>query len=131
MIVVTRHKVLVDYLLEKGMIPADTKVINHVNPKIIPEITGQDVIGILPSHYAVYCNSVTEIPLALELKDRGKEISLERLREIAMPPRRYVVRDWDQWTTIKSKIVHILFNIRTLTSPEIKNMLIDLARTLR
>lgn len=87
-IVVTRHEALIEYLLEIGLITKDTPVISHANPE---EIKGKDVIGVLPLSLAVLTNTITEVPLKLTPEDRGRELSLERLKEISDSPRTYTV----------------------------------------
>ena len=87
-VVVTRHQALVEYLIELGLITPETPVISHVSPG---EVQGKDVIGVLPLSLAKFARSVTEIPLALSPEDRGKELSIERLREIAGKPLTYTV----------------------------------------
>lgn len=79
-IVVTRHTALVDLLIERGLIDSGTPVISHATPE---QVTGRDVIGVLPLSLAALANSVTEIPLALTPELRGRELDLETLRSIA------------------------------------------------
>lgn len=88
-IVVTRHQALVDYLVEIGLISHDTPVLSHVSAD---DVRGRHVIGVLPLHLAALADRVTEVPLALTPADRGKELALERIREIAGTPTTYVVR---------------------------------------
>ncbi len=88
-IVVTRHAALVDLLRERGIIGDGVRVISHVTDP--EEIRGKHVIGVLPFHLASLADLVTEIPLALTAEDRGREIDLDRLRQIAGEPRTYVV----------------------------------------
>jgi len=93
---VTRHKALVEYAREIGMIDEDTPVLAHVSAE---DVRGKHVIGVLPLHLAAEAASVTEIPLALTPEDRGKELSISRLRQIAGEPRRFVIcngPDWDR-----------------------------------
>lgn len=91
MIVVTRHPALVTLLRERGVIGQDAVVLAHVqDPRVLD---GQHVIGVLPLTLAARAASVTEIPLRLPPEDRGQELGIERLREIAGAPRTYIVRD--------------------------------------
>ena len=80
MVVVTRHKALVALLVERGLVPEGTPVLEHATAL---DVRGQDVIGVLPLSLAAECRSVTEVPLNLTPADRGKELDLPRLREIA------------------------------------------------
>ena len=88
-IVITRHPALVDYLRELGVVPPDTPVIAHATPA---QVAGRHVFGVLPLSLAAHAARVTEIPLRLTADDRGKELSLERVKAIALPPATYVVR---------------------------------------
>lgn len=123
LLVVTRHPALVDLLCERGIIPTAircgsclvyrdagtrlcpacgesigslcpdperVRVISHASPG---DVAGRHVIGVLPMHLAALADRVTEIPLALGPGDRGQEIGLDRLREIAGQARTYIVRE--------------------------------------
>ena len=79
-VVVTRHAALVALLVERGLVAGDVPVIAHATES---DIRGKHVIGVLPMSLARHALSVTEIPLALEAADRGAELGIERLREIA------------------------------------------------
>ena len=94
MLVITRHPALVAYLREIGLIGADATVLEHVSDPGV--LDGRDVIGVLPLSLAARCRTITEVPLALTPADRGVELSLERIREIAQPPRTWVVRAAEQ-----------------------------------
>ena len=87
-VVITRHSALVEHLLEIGLITPETPVISHASPE---EVQGKDVIGVLPLSLACLARSITEIPLALTPEDRGRELTIERLREIAGSPTTYKV----------------------------------------
>lgn len=92
-LVVTRHASLVQYLVETGVVPAGTPVIQHVTPE---QIQGRDVVGILPLHLAACCASVTEVPMDLTLADREtmtrtQDLPIERIREVAGAPVKYFV----------------------------------------
>lgn len=87
-IVVTRHPALIDLLVERGIVPAGTQVLDHATAE---DVHGQDVVGVLPLHLAAEAASVTELPLALTRDMRGQELSLETLRQIAGEPVTYRV----------------------------------------
>ena len=89
-VVVTRHQALIEYLIELGLITPETPVISHASPD---QIKGKDVIGVLPLSLASLAKSITEIPLTLTPEDRGRELSIERLRKIAGNPRTYSVKE--------------------------------------
>lgn len=79
-VIVTRHPALVDLLIERGLVQPGSPVISHATPE---QVTGKDVIGVLPLSLACLANSVTEIPLALTPELRGKELDIQTLRSIA------------------------------------------------
>ena len=79
-VVVTRHPALVDLLIERGLVSAGTRVLDHAS---YYDVCGKHVIGVLPLHLAAAASQVTVVPLELTPDDRGRELSIERLREIA------------------------------------------------
>ena len=87
-IIVTRHEELRQYLVEIGYIAHDADTISHA---VVSDIKGRHVIGKIPLALAAHCRSVTEIPMRLEESDRGKVISLRRLREVALSPQVFEV----------------------------------------
>jgi len=87
-VIVTRHPALVGYVRELGLAQLETPVLAHASAN---DIKGKHVIGVLPLHLAALAASVTEIPLALTPADRGQELPLERVREIASDPVTYKV----------------------------------------
>jgi hypothetical protein len=99
-IIVTRHPALVDYLRERGIVAGDVPVLPHVTED---DVRGRHVIGVLPLHLASVAEMVTEVPLALAPEDRGRELDLARLREVAGAPRTYVVREieWPRILTLR------------------------------
>ena len=91
--VVTRHKALVDYLLDKDIIKeGEYSLIEHADYQ---EVQGQDVIGVLPLQLASYAKSITEVPLKLTPEMRGKELTIEEVEQIAEKPVKYIVREID------------------------------------
>ena len=89
-IVITRHPALVDLLRERGIITGEEPVIEHATAD---DVRGRHVIGVLPLSLAAEAASITEVPLSLAPEDRGQELGLDRLREIAGAARTYVVRE--------------------------------------
>lgn len=87
-VIVTRHAALVDYLVEKGLISDSDQVVAHADESTV---RGKHVIGVLPLRLAAHAASITEIPLDLTPGDRGKELTLDRVREIAGAPVTYRV----------------------------------------
>ena len=90
-LIVTRHKSLVSYLLDKNIIKeGEYKLIEHADYK---DVEGQNVIGVLPLQLASYAKSVTEIPLKLTPEMRGKELTFEEVEKVAEEPVQYIVRE--------------------------------------
>ena len=87
-IVVTRHKNLVTFLKEKGIIENSTRVIEHAKSE---DVQGKHVIGVLPLRLAALAASVTEVPLDLPVELRGKELSLKEIRKYAGKSIKYSV----------------------------------------
>ena len=89
--VITRHKALLAYLLDKDIIKeGEYKLIEHADYK---DVEGQDVIGVLPLQLASYAKSVTEVPLKLTPEMRGKELTFEEVEKVAEKPVQYIVRE--------------------------------------
>ena len=87
-VVVTRHPALLEYLREQGLCDSAAVVIEHATPD---DICGRHVVGVLPLHLAAEAASVTEIKLDLPADARGRELSLEQVRQYAGEPCTYVV----------------------------------------
>ena len=89
--VVTRHKALVSYLIDKNIIKeGEYKLIEHADYK---DVEGQNVIGVLPLQLASYAKSITEVPLKLTSQMRGKELTFDEVEKIADEPVQYIVRE--------------------------------------
>jgi hypothetical protein len=89
-IVITRHAALVELLRERHPdLVENADIVAHATPELV---AGRRVIGVLPLHLAALARTVTEIPLALAPEDRGVELGIDRLREVAGAPRTYAVR---------------------------------------
>ena len=88
-LVITRHKGLVEYLKEKGFVPDDCEVLGHATPD---NVAGKDVWGVLPHSLSCLCSSFTEVPMTIPAELRGKELSLEDMRQYAGEPVTYKVR---------------------------------------
>ena len=89
--VITRHKALLAYLLDKDIIKeGEYKLIEHADYK---DVEGRDVIGVLPLQLASYAKSVTEVPLKLTPEMRGKELTFEEVEKVAQEPVQYIVRE--------------------------------------
>ncbi|NIU02079.1 MAG: hypothetical protein GWN01_14560 [Nitrosopumilaceae archaeon] len=89
MIVITRHKALVEYLREIGLVDDETEIIQHCdNPEVIK---GKTVIGPVPLHLAALARSIINIPLNIPKELRGQELTLEQVREFAGEPVEYCI----------------------------------------
>ena len=90
-LIVTRHKSLVSYLIDKNIIKeGEYKLIEHADYK---DVEGQNVIGVLPLQLASYAKSITEVPLKLTSQMRGKELTFDEVEKIAEEPVQYIVRE--------------------------------------
>ena len=87
-IIVTRHRGLVEYLIQQG-VPADTPVIEHATPEAI---RGKRVIGVLPMHLAVHAALVIEVPMDIPAELRGVELTAEQTAQYAGTARAYEVQ---------------------------------------
>ena len=87
-LVVTRHTSLVQYMREMGYIDSSTPVCSHPKGK---DVRGKRLIGVLPNSLAYLAESITEVPLKLEPKHRGRELTIAELREVALPIATYKV----------------------------------------
>lgn len=94
-IVITRHKALIEYLREIGLVDNRTQISTHCND--VEEIRGRTVIGPLPLHLAAEAASIVNIPLQIPQEMRGKELTLEQVREFAGEPQEYTVRLQDNY----------------------------------
>ena len=90
-LIVTRHKSLVSYLIDKNIIKeGEYKLIEHADYK---DVEGQNVIGVLPLQLASYAKSITEVPLKLTHQMRGKELTFDEVEKVAEEPVQYIVRE--------------------------------------
>lgn len=87
-VIVTRHPALVAYLKEIGLMKEGDKVITHATPD---DVRDKMVIGVLPLSLAAIAFEVIEVPLNLPPEARGKELSIEEVRQYAGKPARYMV----------------------------------------
>ena len=87
-LVVTRHTGLVEFLIERGAFDATTPVVAHATAALV---TGKNVLGVLPLHLAAFAASVTEATLQLTPDQRGKELSVDEVRQAFQGFSTYVV----------------------------------------
>lgn len=88
-LVVTRHPGLVEYLRELGLVDENVEVINHASPEVV---AGHHVCGVLPHSLSCMTSMFTEIPLNLPAELRGKELTLEDMRQYSSKPITYKVK---------------------------------------
>lgn len=91
-VIVTRHPALREYLQEVGIISGGERVISHATSD---DVAGKHVIGVLPNFLASQAGLLTEIPLAIPPEKRGKELTLEEIRQYASPPATYKIYQVD------------------------------------
>ena len=89
-LVVTRHPALVELLIERGLATPETPVLPHAGPD---DVKNKRVAGVLPHSLSVLCALFVEIPLRLAPEDRGQELTIERMREIAGGTVKYAVSE--------------------------------------
>jgi hypothetical protein len=92
-IIVTRHPAFLTLLRERHpeLAPEGAVVVAHVEDPA--QVDGAHVVGDLPLHLAARASRVTKVTLELTAQDRGVELGIERLREVAGAPRTFVVRE--------------------------------------
>lgn len=91
-VIVTRHKALLEYILEQDVLTnlnEDTWVLTHVSDP--QEIRGKIVVGVLPLHLAAEAAEVWEYPMDIPKELRGQELSLDQVKQYAGPLRKYKV----------------------------------------
>ena len=106
-IITTRHPALVQLLSERGIITGDEAVMAHATPD---DVMGRHVVGVLPLSLAALAASVTEVPLALAPEDRGRELGIERLREVAGDAVTYVVAERDKADASLRRVAEQMFD---------------------
>ena len=106
-IIITRHPALVQLLAERGIIDGTEAVVAHASPE---DVRGRHVIGVLPLSLAAMAASVTEVPLSLAPEDRGKELDIQRLREVAGDAVTYVVAERDKADANVRRVAERMFD---------------------
>lgn len=87
-VVVSRHESVVEFLKEKGLIDDDVPVISHAAAL---DVSGKHVFGVLPLHLSALAARHTVVPLNIPMNKRSAELTLEDIREYALPIRTYEV----------------------------------------
>ena len=92
MLIVTRHRATVRYLIEAGIAPATARVVDAATAD---DVRGEHVIGFLPLNLAALAATVTTVPLprpSRDAKGRLQELTLDEIRQGAGAPVTYIVR---------------------------------------
>ena len=88
-VVVTKHKNLVEYLKHIKLIDDSTPIINHAYTS---DVKGKHVIGVWPLWLASKSERITEIQMHAPPEKFGKELTLDEVMMYASEPRTYEVR---------------------------------------
>ena len=48
----------------------------------VDDVQGRDVVGNLPLHLAARCHTITSVAMSVPLEMRGRELTLDELREV-------------------------------------------------
>ena len=89
-LVVTRHESLVEFLRLINLIDDSATVVSHATTE---DVAGRHVIGVLPHSLSVMTETFTEVPMVnLPADMRGKELSIDDMRDYAGDPITYKVR---------------------------------------
>ena len=89
-IVVTRHKGMVEYLVHMGYVPNDCQIVSHVTDSSV--LQDKTVWGVLPHSLSSLCSAFCEVPLNIPAEFRGKELSMEEMSRFAGPAKCYQVK---------------------------------------
>lgn len=89
-VVVTRHRSLVLYLIELGLIDKNTRIIPHAQPE---DVEGKHALGVLPYWLAARAAKYTELQLRLPFDKRNKELTLDEIKFHSKEPVTYIVKE--------------------------------------
>ena len=92
LILITRHKALVTYILKHLSKVGEIECVEHVTDP--EQIRGRRVIGSLPLSMASLAKSITVIsPVGLPHHLRGKDLTLPQLKKYMDKPRTYEIKE--------------------------------------
>lgn len=77
-VIITRHESTILFLKEMGLVDDNPVVIPHAT---VDDIEGKHVIGVLPIQLAALAGKITTVGLNTPAEFRGKELTLEQVRE--------------------------------------------------
>ena len=75
-LIVTRHPALVEFLRENGI---EGELLSHATEEAV---AGRRVYGVLPMRLAALCETFTEVSMVVPQELRGKELTLEQVKEL-------------------------------------------------
>ncbi len=78
-LVVTKHKGLVEFLRQRGLVDGSVEVVAHITDPSI--LDGKVVAGVLPVHLAARCSAYCSVNLELPFELRGKELTAEQTEQ--------------------------------------------------
>lgn len=89
-LVITRHRGLVEYLKEEGLIDDSVQVVSHATGEMVRD---KVVLGNLPFYLAALAKKVIVPVLELRPEDRGKDLTKEQVRARLRGLNAYIVVD--------------------------------------
>jgi len=104
-IVITRHPALIEFLKEINAINGTEAVLTHATAR---EIEGRDVIGVLPMHLASFARSVTEVGLDIPADKRGKELTIDEIRQFFTGLNSFVVIKTEDIVDLRQRLAFYL-----------------------
>lgn len=87
-LVVTRHPALLTVLIERGLVDTNTPIVTHASED---QVRGKHVLGVLPHRLSSLCGLYTELSINVPPEMRGRELTVEQVREYASAPVTYSV----------------------------------------
>ena len=79
------------FLLDLGIItPGNYDVVDRATKKMVVD---KHVIGNLPLHLAARCHTITSVAMSVPLEMRGRELTLDELREVYRSVHTYRVEE--------------------------------------
>lgn len=91
-LVVTRHRALVEYLIEEGYVPKDVEVLNYAREE---DVRDRDVYGILPFYLAALADSLTFVDIRLGKEFKSIDLTLDDVYKCVKGVNIYTVREVD------------------------------------
>ena len=92
-VVVTRHKGMLDYLIKHNVVPKNMEVVVKTHIDDPRDIINHIVIGNIPLHLAAKAFQVWTVDMDIPPEKRGCELTLEEMEAFGALVNRYVVFD--------------------------------------